>query len=97
MIAVVEKRQGTRPWGEATSAIVRHLFASPEGAIPSQGQLARTLGITQPRVSQVLRMLADHGALPDAPDTRAHLVELYVEHHRPEVISEMHWCDFADG
>lgn len=56
-----------------------------------QVSLARDLGVSQPRISQIMRLLASHGIeiehLDDA-DQRRRLVDLYVVSYRPAVVSE---------
>ncbi|MEO3818264.1 winged helix-turn-helix transcriptional regulator [Plantactinospora sp. B24E8] len=51
-----QRRPGRLPWG--AFALLRRLVERP---FSSQRQLAELAGISQPRVSQTLRMLTDHG------------------------------------
>jgi hypothetical protein len=93
MMAEAE-RPRTRRWGEATSRAVRLLAVR---AVPTlQVDLAGELGITQPRVSQIGRLLAAEGirfADVHEADQRARLVELYVLHHTPATVTETLWYD----
>jgi hypothetical protein len=74
-----------RSWGPGTSAIVRSLVAA--SAPLTQVELAGLVGVSQPRVSQVLRRLADASAITSTTDgyvgRRARLIDLYVARHRP--------------
>jgi hypothetical protein len=61
-----------------------------------QVDLARELGITQPRVSQIGRLLATEDvrfADVHEADQRARLVLLYALHHAPAVVTETLWYD----
>jgi hypothetical protein len=88
------ERPKTRRWGEATSRAVRLLAVR---TIPTlQVDLARELGITQPRVSQIGRLLATESvrfADVHEADQRARLVHLYALHHAPAVVTETLWYD----
>jgi hypothetical protein len=88
------ERPKTRRWGEATSRAVRLLAVR---TVPTlQVDLARELGITQPRVSQIGRLLATEGvrfADVHEADQRAWLVHLYALHHAPAVVTETLWYD----
>jgi len=88
------ERPKTRRWGEATSRAVRLLAVR---TVPTlQVDLARELGITQPRVSQIGRLLATQGvrfADVHEADQRAWLVHLYALHHAPAVVTETLWYD----
>jgi hypothetical protein len=88
------ERPKTRRWGEATSRAVRLLAVR---TVPTlQVDLARELGITQPRVSQIGRLLATEGvrfANVHEADQRARLVLLYALHHAPAVVTETLWYD----
>jgi hypothetical protein len=89
-------RPKTRRWGEATSRAVRLLAVR---TVPTlQVDLARELGITQPRVSQIGRLLATEGvrfADVHEADQRARLVHLYALHHAPAVVTETLWYDIG--
>ena len=85
----LEVQRKVRRWGPATAHFVRSLLTSwsPVNQVAS----ARELKVTQPRVSQMVRLLAAHGIdvdqLDDLAQRRA-LVDLYLHHHRPAVVSE---------
>ena len=93
-MTVEMERPKTRRWGEATSRAVRLLAVR---TVPTlQVDLARELGITQPRVSQIGRLLATEGvrfANVHEADQRARLVLLYALHHAPAVVTETLWYD----
>ena len=93
-MTVEMERPKTRRWGEATSRAVRLLAVR---TIPTlQVDLARELGISQPRVSQIGRLLATEGvrfANVHEADQRARLVLLYALHHAPAVVTETLWYD----
>jgi hypothetical protein len=68
---------------------VRHLAVDAEPI--NQVALARDLQVSQPRISQILRLLANHDIdieHLDDPDQRRRLVDLYVRYHRPYSVSE---------
>jgi hypothetical protein len=78
-----------RRWGPATSHLVRRLALSTTP--PSQVVLARDLHVSQPRISQILHLLAMNGiAIEDLDheDQQRRLVDLYLHHHRPFVQTE---------
>ena len=93
-MTVGTERPKTRRWGEATSRAVRLLALR---TVPTlQVDLAKELGITQPRVSQIGRLLATEGVrFADVHDAgqRARLVLLYALHHAPAVVTETLWYD----
>jgi hypothetical protein len=93
-MTVETERPKTRRWGEATSRAVRLLAVR---TVPTlQVDLARELGITQPRVSQIGRLLATEDvrfADVHEADQRARLVLLYALHHAPAVVTETLWYD----
>ena len=77
-----------RRWGAGTSAIVRQLVAARE---PLSGSaIARLVGVTQPRASQVLAALSALGAVDAREDgyvgRRARLLDLYAERSRPHLV-----------
>lgn len=77
-----------RRWGAGTSAIVRHLVAARE---PLSGSaIARLVGVTQPRASQVLALLSALGAVKAREDgylgSRGRLLDLYAERSRPHLV-----------
>lgn len=90
----VDMVRSTRPWGVGTSAIVRALVAA---TVPvTQVELANLIGVSQPRVSQVLSSLSTAEAVQATPDgyigNRARLIDLYVAQHRPaRVETEVPW------
>lgn len=77
--------RSARSWGPGTSAIVRALVATT--APMTQVELASLVGVSQPRVSQVLRRLADASTIRSSTDgyvgRRGRLIDLYVADHRP--------------
>jgi transcriptional regulator with XRE-family HTH domain len=87
-----------RRWGQATSAIVRSLAFEDAAAPMNQVALARRMGISQPRVSQVVRSLRNAGVELDhwvAQDTQRQLLDLYLAHHQPHA-TETHWFSLED-
>jgi hypothetical protein len=57
----------------------------------NQVALARDLQVSQPRISQILRLLANHDIdieHLDDPEQHRRLVDLYVRYHRPNAVSE---------
>ena len=93
-MTVEMERPKTRRWGEATSRAVRLLALR---SVPTlQVDLARELDVTQPRISQIGRLLATEGvrfADVHEADQRARLVLLYALHHAPAVVTETLWYD----
>lgn len=93
-MTVETERPKTRRWGEATSRAVRLLAVR---TVPTlQVDLARELDVTQPRISQIGRLLATEGvrfADVHEADQRARLVLLYALHHAPAVVTETLWYD----
>ena len=93
-MTVETERPKTRRWGEATSRAVRLLALR---SVPTlQVDLARELDVTQPRISQIGRLLATEGvrfADVHEADQRARLVHLYALHHAPAVVTETLWYD----
>jgi hypothetical protein len=86
---VMETKPRVRRWGPATSQLVRRLAVDAEPI--NQVALARDLQVSQPRISQILRLLANHDIdieHLDDPEQRRRLVDLYVLHHRPYAVSE---------
>lgn len=77
--------RSTRPWGPGTSAIVRALVAA--SAPVSQVELASLIGVSQPRVSQVLARLSKARAVDSTEEGHSgrpdQLIELYLADHRP--------------
>lgn len=84
----------TRRWGAGTSALVRGLIAATRPV--TQVELATLVGVSQPRVSQVLGLLARSSAVTSTADgyvgRRKQLIDLYVENHRPALVGvEVPW------
>ena len=84
----------TRRWGAGTSALVRALIAATRPV--TQVELATLVGVSQPRVSQVLGRLRKSSAVTPTTDgyvgRRKQLIDLYVENHRPALVSaEVPW------
>lgn len=83
-----------RRWGAGTAAIVRLLIAANS---PLTGvAIAETVGVSQPRVSQVLKQLADHQAVRATEHgyvgRSARLLELYDRRARPLLVQpETYW------
>lgn len=77
--------RSARPWGPGTSAIVRALVAAT--APVSQVELASLIGVSQPRVSQVLSRLSEVAAVKSTADGYVgqcgRLIDLYIADHRP--------------
>jgi hypothetical protein len=85
---------GTRRWGPGTSALVRALIAATRPV--TQVELAKLVGVSQPRVSQVLGRLQKSSAVTSTTDgyvgRRKQLIDLYVENHRPALVgAEIPW------
>jgi hypothetical protein len=83
-----------RRWGAGTSALVRALIAAERPV--TQTELAMLVGVTQPRVSQVVGRLVDQSAVVAEAGGyvgwREKLVALYVEHHGPALVGpEVPW------
>ena len=84
----------TRSWGPGTSALVRALIAANQPA--SQTELAALVGVSQPRVSQVLTQLAKKSGVTTKASgyvgNQPKLLDLYVAHHRPSLVAaEVPW------
>ena len=87
-------KTATRRWGAGTSALVRALIATTRPV--TQVELATLVGVSQPRVSQVLVQLARSSAVTTTTDgyvgRRKQLIDLYVENHRPALVGvEVPW------
>lgn len=83
----------TRRWGAGTGAIARALIAALE---PTTGvALAKTVGVSQPRVSQVLQQLTAAGAVEATSDgyvgDTAVLLDLYRRRFRPSLYETSYW------
>jgi DNA-binding transcriptional ArsR family regulator len=83
-----------RKWGPGTAAIARTLIAAK--APITQVALARAVGVSQPRASQVLKHLTDAHAVSASPrgyrGRPARLLELYRDRARPHLVApETFW------
>lgn len=76
-----------RKWGPGTAAIARNLIAAK--APMTQVALARAVGVSQPRASQVLKHLTDAQAVSASPrgyrGRPSRLLELYRDRSRPHL------------
>lgn len=94
MVVSSASRGVTRRWGAGTAAIVRVLIAAPR---PITGvALAAAVGVSQPRVSQVLGRLQELSAVRVTEDgyvgRAAVLLGLYERHCRPTLVAgEVGW------
>ncbi len=84
----------TRRWGAGTSAIVRALIATARPV--TQVELATLVGVSQPRVSQVLKRLTEASVVISTSDgyigRRSQLIDIYIDNHRPTIVGpEMPW------
>jgi hypothetical protein len=84
----------TGRWGSGTSAVVRALIAATRPV--TQVEVAALVGVSQPRVSQVLSQLTMCSAITATADgyvgRTKQLIDLYVEHHRPALVGvEVPW------
>jgi hypothetical protein len=84
----------TRRWGAGTAATVRLLVAADA---PLSGvAIARMVGVTQPRASQIVSRLTASGVVEATPDgyvgLRAELMDLYARRSRPSLAGpESYW------
>ena len=94
MSTTVVSSNARRRWGAGTAAVVRLLVASD---VPMTGvAIASTVGVTQPRASQVLKQLSDLGAVTTTPDgylgELPTLLDLYGIRTRPHLVEpESYW------
>ncbi|MEO6628389.1 MAG: hypothetical protein ABIP03_07440 [Aquihabitans sp.] len=94
MTSTVVPRTAVRRWGAGTAAVVRLLVASE---VPLTGvAIAAAVGVTQPRVSQVLSQLATHHAVAAVDDGYVGdpdvLLDLYRTRARPHLaVPETYW------
>ena len=81
-------RPPARRWGPGTASIVRLLVASEAPA--TQVALAAAVGVSQPRVSQVIKQLTELDAVRATPGgfvgRRARLLDLYLDRSRPATV-----------
>lgn len=95
MATVVPSRSvAVRRWGAGTAAIVRLLVVA--GAPLTGVAIARTVGVSQPRASQVLKQLAQQSAVRATEHgyvgRPARLLDLYRRHARPLLVEpETYW------
>jgi hypothetical protein len=94
MSTTAASRNVVRRWGAGTAAVVRLLIATDD---PLTGvTIASMVGVTQPRASQILKQLTDHGAVTATPDgyfgEPATLLNLYAARARPHLVEpESYW------
>jgi hypothetical protein len=94
MVAQRPSSARTRRWGAGTAAVARLLVAVGD---PLTGvAIADAVGVTQPRVSQILRQLGERRAIDSTPEgyvaRRARLLDLYVQRAQPLLVeSEGYW------
>ncbi|MEZ5380196.1 MAG: HTH domain-containing protein [Microthrixaceae bacterium] len=94
MTATDQRIRPVRSWGAGTSAVVRLLIALDE---PITGvAIAREVGVSQPRVSQVLAQLRHKGAVVASPNgyrgDTARLLDLHLAHAKPYLVEpESYW------
>jgi hypothetical protein len=94
MAARIAPQNAVRRWGAGTGAIVRVLIGSRE---PLSGvALAEAVGVSQPRASQVIRLLMEQSAVRATDDgyvgRPAKLLDLYERRTRPALIqAEAYW------
>lgn len=87
MTATDNRARSVRSWGAGTCAVVRLLIALEQ---PVTGvAIAREVGVTQPRVSQVLAQLSEKGAVAASPQgytgDAARLLDLYLTNAKPHL------------
>jgi hypothetical protein len=92
--AAASSRPHTRKWGPGTAAIVRLLIATQ--APLTQVAIARVVGVSQPRASQVLQQLVAANAVTVSAygyrGKQARLLDLYAQRARPQLVeSETFW------
>jgi hypothetical protein len=94
MAASIASSNTVRRWGAGTAAIARALIAANA---PLTGvAIAESVGVSQPRVSQVLKQFAEHQAVRATEDgyvgRTAKLLDLYRRRARPKVVQpETYW------
>lgn len=98
VVARAPSTSHVRSWGSGTAAVVRLLVAADR---PLTGvAIAHAVGVTQPRVSQVLKQLTVDDAVRAGADgylgRRARLMELYLRRARPALAApETFWYGTA--
>jgi hypothetical protein len=91
---MVPPRARARSWGSGTAAVVRLLVAADQ---PLSGvTIARAVGVTQPRASQILKQLAAEDAVHKTytgyAGRPARLMDLYADRARPALVGpETFW------
>ena len=94
MAVSIASKTAVRRWGAGTAAIARALIAADR---PVTGvAVAYAVGVSQPRASQVIKQLSDHGAVRATADgyigRRSKLFDLYRKRARPSVVEpESYW------
>jgi hypothetical protein len=94
MAVSIASKNAVRRWGAGTAAIARALIAANT---PLTGvAIAESVGVSQPRVSQVLKQFAEHQAIRATEDgyvgRTAKLLDLYCRRARPTVVHpETYW------
>ncbi len=94
MPQTVVSKNVVRRWGAGTAAVVRLMAASD---LPMTGvAIAAAAAVTQPRASQILKQLAELGAVSATPDgyvgDPAKLLDLYRARTRPHLVEpESYW------
>jgi len=94
MAVSIASKTAVRRWGAGTAAIARALIAADR---PVTGvAIADAVGVSQPRASQVIKQLSDHGAVRATADgyigRRSKLLDLYRRRARPSVVEpESYW------
>lgn len=94
MATPASAKAAVRRWGAGTAAIARLLIAAES---PLTGvAIAKGIGVTQPRVSQVLRRLVDQGAVTPTEfgyvGDAGPLLDLYEQRARPALVQpETYW------
>ena len=94
MAVSIASKHAVRRWGAGTAAIARALIAANA---PLTGvAIAELVGVSQPRVSQVLKQFAERQAVRATEDgyvgRTAKLLDLYRRRARPTVVQpETYW------
>ncbi len=94
MVVTTASRARVRSWGSGTAAVVRLLVAA-DGPMTGVA-IAREVGVSQPRASQVLKQLDAVGDVSATEDgyvgRRARLMDLYAARARPALVGpETFW------
>jgi hypothetical protein len=100
MAARIVSSSAARRWGAGTAAVVRALIAARQ---PLTGvALSKVVGVSQPRVSQVLKQLMEHKSVVATVDGYAgrtdQLLDLYERRARPSIVgAETYWYSTRRG